>query len=126
MTDEAPSQIGPYAILEEIGRGGMSIVYRARDTRDERIVALKVLPPEMRHQPNLRGRFIKEGQRALVLNHRNIVHTFEASHSDGAYYIAMEFVQGETLSEYLKRNEGPVPVEEAIRVTLPSRRMATG
>lgn len=108
--------LGPYQIEEEIGRGGMAVVYRAIDTRSGREVALKVLPAYFAHDPMFLKRFLKEGQNAAGLNHPNIVKTYEAGESDGRHYIVLEIIHGQTLSEYLGEIDGPMAVEEAIEM----------
>jgi len=104
-----PEQIGPYRPLEEIGRGGMSIVYATTDNRNGRRVALKVLPPEFAHNPTFLNRFVKEGESAVRLRHPNIVHTFEAGKVGESHYIAMELAQAGTLSERMKAAQGMLP-----------------
>lgn len=94
-------QLGPHAILSLLGRGGMGEVYRARDTRLERVAALKILPPEMAADPDRLRRFIREAKAASALNHPNIATIYEIGESDGIYWIAMELVEGQTLSRLI-------------------------
>lgn len=101
-----PDAIGPYRLHEEIGRGGMSIVYAATDSRNNRRVALKVLPPEFAHNPVFLNRFVKEGESAVKLQHSNIVRTYEASKAGHYHYIAMELAQKGTLSDRMKQSKG--------------------
>src|ERR1700687_2091944 len=90
-----------YEIVETLGRGGMGLVYKARDTHLDRFVALKVLPPEKVTDPERKRRFVQEAKAASALNHPNIVHIYDIS-SDGAVdYIAMELVEGRTLAEVI-------------------------
>ena len=108
--------LGYYQIEEEIGRGGMAIVYRAIDTRDGRVVAVKVLPQYFAHDPVFLKRFLKEGRNAVGLRHPNIVQTYEAGESDGYHYIVLEYIAGESLSDYLKKLDGPMDLTEAIEM----------
>ena len=91
-----------YKILEELGRGGMGIVYKARDTVLDRIVAFKVLPDTLKENPQALKNFLREAKSAAKLNHPNIVTVYDAGEQDGVYYIAMEYVDGNTLKEIVK------------------------
>ena len=95
--------IDSYRILEEIGRGGMGVVYKARDERFGRLVALKVLTERMAGQREALQRFEREGRAASGLQHSNICAVYEAGHSGEHAYIAMELLEGETLKERLSR-----------------------
>jgi eukaryotic-like serine/threonine-protein kinase len=95
--------IAHYTVLEQLGQGGMGEVYKARDTHLDRIVALKVLPPEKTANPDRKQRFVIEAKAASGLNHPNIVHIYDIGSSDGVDYIAMEFVQGKTLDQLIQR-----------------------
>jgi tetratricopeptide (TPR) repeat protein len=94
---------GRYRVLEELGRGGMGIVYKAQDTVLDRTVAFKVLPDSLRDNPQALKNFLREAKSAAKLNHPNIVTVFDAGEQDGRFYIAMEYVDGTTLKEILKR-----------------------
>jgi tetratricopeptide (TPR) repeat protein len=94
---------GRYRVLEELGRGGMGIVYKAQDTVLDRTVAFKVLPDSLRDNPQALRNFLREAKSAAKLNHPNIVTVFDAGEQDGRFYIAMEYVDGTTLKEILKR-----------------------
>jgi tetratricopeptide (TPR) repeat protein/predicted Ser/Thr protein kinase len=107
----AGSRIGVYQILNPIGRGGMGEVYRARDTRLDRTVALKTLPTELSRDPDRRERFEREARLTSNLNHPNIVVVYDIGEQEGLSYIAMEFVEGETLSSMLRR--GPLGAQLA-------------
>ncbi len=96
---------GRYQVLEELGRGGMGIVYKARDTVLDRDVAFKVLPAQLRENPQALKNFLREAKSAAQLNHPNIVTVYDAGEQDGCCYIAMEFVDGTTLREILKRRK---------------------
>ena len=97
-------QISHYRIDEELGRGGMGIVYRAHDTKLGRPVAIKVLPPEATVDPERHQRFVQEARSASALNHPNIVTIYEIGTDAGTTFIAMELVDGTPLDTYL----GPV------------------
>jgi len=94
---------GRYQIVGELGRGGMGIVYKAKDTVLDRIVAYKVLPDSFRENPQAVKNFLREAKSAAKLNHPGIVTVYDAGEQDGRYYIAMEFVDGTTLKEILRR-----------------------
>ena len=93
----AEETISHYRILALLGAGGMGVVYKAQDMVLERIVALKVLPPETLGDESRRQRFLQEARSAAALHHPNIATIFEASESDGTLFISMEFIAGETL-----------------------------
>lgn len=101
-----------YRIEEKLGQGGMGIVYRARDTRLERNVAIKILPPETIADPERKHRFEREARSASALNHPNIVTIHDIDTADGVDFIAMEYVDGEPLERILAR--GRLPLEEAV------------
>jgi TolB-like protein/Flp pilus assembly protein TadD len=103
---------GKYRILEEIGQGGMGVVYKAEDLKLKRCVALKFLPPHLMGSPELKERFLIEAQAAAALSHPNICVVHEVGQSEELYYIAMEYVDGETLRERIKK--GPLKPEEAL------------
>lgn len=113
MTLQAGFQIGPYRVVAPIGAGGMGEVYRARDTKLDRDVALKILPPEVASVDALR-RFEKEARAASALNHPNIVAIYDVGHVGSIAYIAMELVEGQTLRGLM--SAGPMPVKESLRV----------
>ena len=99
--------IGNYDILDEIGRGGMAVVYQAYDRVQRRVVALKVLPAYLAHDPDLLRRFLREGQESVALQHPNIVRTYEAGEAEGVHYIAMEYLPGGSVAEALARQGHP-------------------
>ncbi|MFT5784224.1 MAG: serine/threonine protein kinase, partial [Candidatus Krumholzibacteriia bacterium] len=106
------SRLGQYEVIAPIGAGGMGEVWRARDTKLDRDVAIKVLPPSMTQDPERIARFEREAKLLASLNHGNIavIHGFD--NTDDIHYLVMEFVEGETLSARLER--GPLPVEAAL------------
>src|SRR3954453_3479188 len=92
-----------YHIVETLGRGGMGIVYKARDTHLDRFVAIKVLPPEKVADPERKRRFVQEAKAASALNHPNIVHIYDIAEAEGTQFIAMEYVSGKTLDQMIGR-----------------------
>jgi serine/threonine protein kinase len=96
-----------YTIENEIGRGGMAVVYAARDKKLRRIVALKVLPPDLAFRADVRARFVREAQTAARLNHPNIVPIYGVDERDGLVYFAMSLIHGETLATRLIRESRP-------------------
>ncbi len=105
---------GKYRIVEELGHGGMGVVYKAEDLKLKRFVALKFLPPHLMDAPDLKERFIVEAQAAAALNHPNICTIYEVGESEERPYIAMEFVDGETLKDRLRK--GPLKADEALAI----------
>ena len=98
-----PAEEGRYQIIGELGRGGMGIVYKVQDTVLDRIVAFKVLPQALTENPEAINNFMREAQAAAKLNHPNIVTVYDTGEQHGRYYIAMEYVEGTTLKEILRR-----------------------
>ena len=105
-----------YAIIGEIGRGGMGVVYKAEDTKLKRIVALKFLPPELSIYPEAKERFIREAQSAAALSHPNICTIHEVEEVGGQPYIAMEYVSGESLRQ--KMDKGPINSETVVDIAV--------
>ncbi|MFN8487825.1 MAG: protein kinase [Caldilineaceae bacterium] len=114
--EAVPQQIGPYQIVEEIGRGSVAIVYRATDTLYERAVALKVLPAYFAHDPAFVRHFISEGREAMRLRHPNIVQVFDAGQADGFNYIAEELVTGGTLNDLLRAQGSALPYDMTVAI----------
>jgi serine/threonine-protein kinase len=104
-----------YTIERELGRGGMGVVYLARDVRLDRPVALKVLPAEFVAQPSLRDRFLRETRTAASFSHPNIVPVYAVEQADDLLAYAMGFIEGESLAERVKR-AGPLGVRETVRM----------
>jgi len=123
-TLEAPVQVvkpgtiiaGKYKIVEEIGRGGMGVVYKAGDIKLERFVALKFLPPHLADSLELKERFLIEAQAAAALSHPNICVIHEVGESEDRSFIAMEYVDGETLRD--KINKGLLKAEDALAISV--------
>jgi serine/threonine protein kinase/pimeloyl-ACP methyl ester carboxylesterase/Tfp pilus assembly protein PilF len=107
------AEVGPYRIASALGAGGMGVVYRARDTRLDRDVALKVLPDAMVADATARARLVREARTASALNHPNICHIYDVGESGGHSYIAMEHVEGRPLSQSIPA-EG-LPLDTALR-----------
>ena len=107
---------GKYRIVEEVGAGGMGVVYRAEDLRLKRPVALKFLPPHLMDSPELKERFLIEAQAAAALSHPNVCVIHEVGESGDRPYIAMEYVEGETLRDRIRR--GPLKTEEALDIAV--------
>ncbi|MFD3539263.1 serine/threonine-protein kinase [Streptomyces sp. NPDC058662] len=109
-------RVAGYLVEAEIGHGGMAVVYRARDLRLDRIVALKVLAPALARDETFRKRFTFESKVAAAIDHPHIVPVFEAGEADGLLYIAMRYVVGKDLRALLDRT-GPLSVVAAARIT---------
>src|SRR5215472_9719730 len=95
------TKLGPYEILAPLGAGGMGEVYRARDTRLGREVAIKVLPQHLSVNPDLRARFEREAKAISALNHPNICTVYDVGLADGTEYLVMELLEGQTLEARL-------------------------
>jgi hypothetical protein len=109
-------RLGPYEILSAIGAGGMGEVYRARDTRLGRIVAIKVLPTHLADRSELRERFEREARTVASLNHPHICTLFDIGRQDGTDYLVMEYLEGETLTQRLQK--GPLPLEQVLQYAI--------
>ncbi|HTL04812.1 MAG TPA: serine/threonine-protein kinase, partial [Gemmatimonadales bacterium] len=106
---------GEYSLQRELGRGGMGIVYLARDVQLDRDVAIKLLPAHLASTPAARERFLREARMAAGLSHPHIVPIHRVGEADGFVFFVMSYVEGETLGERL-RTRGPLPPAEAMRV----------
>ena len=113
MTLNSGSRLGPYEIVSPLGAGGMGEVYRARDTRLERTVAIKILPAHFSSDLVRKQRFEREAKTISSLNHPNICVLYDVGHQDGIDFLVMEYVEGETLAERLKK--GPLPLEQVLK-----------
>ncbi len=114
MSLSAGTSLGPYKIESALGAGGMGEVYKATDTRLNRTVALKVLPPRFADDPDMKDRFAREAQTIAGLNHPHICTLHDVGEQDGTRFLVMEYVEGETLADRLLR--GPLSVDEALQV----------
>ena len=115
------SSISHYEILDKLGQGGMGVVYRAEDTKLDRPVALKFLPSHLLGDEDVRKRFEREAKAAAALNHPNICAVYEIDEADGKSFIAMAFLEGESLEK--KIAQGPLKLEEALSI---ARQIAEG
>ena len=116
VQDQVPSMVGremgSYKVLSLLGTGGMGEVYLAEDTKLDRRVALKFLPREMQQDETARKRFLREAKSAAALDHAYVCHIHEVGEEEGKSFISMEYVQGETLKDQLKK--GPLPLQDAL------------
>src|SRR6266536_3147581 len=113
MTISSGSRLGPYEVLTPLGAGGMGEVYKARDTRLERTVAVKVLPKHLSESSEVRQRFEREAKTISQLSHPHICALYDVGNQDGVEYLVMELLDGETLADRISR--GPLPLEQVLR-----------
>ena len=116
MPVKAGSRLGPYEILSAIGAGGMGEVYRARDARLDRTIAVKVLAPALSGNPEHRQRFEREARTVAALSHPHICPVYDIGAHDGVDYLVMEYLEGETLAARIAK--GPLPIDEALRYSI--------
>ena len=116
VTITAGTRLGHYEILAPLGKGGMGEVYLALDTKLRRKVALKLLGEELASHPDRFRRFTQEAEAAAALSHPNVTHIYEVNQQDGVNFIAMEYVQGETLRRHMAH--GRVPLREALDTSI--------
>jgi Tol biopolymer transport system component/predicted Ser/Thr protein kinase len=109
----AGTRLGPYEIQSPLGAGGMGEVYRARDTRLDRTVAVKILPAHLSASPEARQRFDREARAISALNHPNICTLYDVGHQDGMDFLVMEYLEGETLADRL--GKGPLPPDQVLK-----------
>ncbi|HYC61766.1 MAG TPA: serine/threonine-protein kinase [Thermoanaerobaculia bacterium] len=110
---ETGARFGAYEIVGPLGAGGMGEVYRARDTRLDRTVALKILPPRFAERSDLRERFQREAQVVSSLNHPNICTLYDIGQQDGTAYFVMEYLDGQSLADRIAK--GPLPLDQSLR-----------
>ncbi|MBI3666062.1 MAG: serine/threonine protein kinase, partial [Acidobacteria bacterium] len=110
------ARLGPYEILAPIGAGGMGEVYRAKDTRLDRTVAIKVLPEHLAANAESRQRFEREARAVSSLNHPHICTLHDIGHQDGIDFLVMEYLEGETLQARL--TAGPLPTDQVLRYAI--------
>ena len=118
------TRLGPYEVTALIGAGGMGEVYRARDTRLDRIVAIKVLLQHAAADPDLKQRFEREAKTLAALSHPHICPVFDVGRQDGVDFLVMEYLEGETLAQRLTK--GALPLDQALKYAISSlRRMGS-
>src|ERR1700745_754305 len=113
MTLTSGTKLGPYEIVAQLGAGGMGEVYPARDPRLERTVAIKILPSHLSSNPEAKQRFEREARAISSLNHPHICTLHDVGHQDGTDYLVMEFLEGETLADRLRK--GPLPLQQVLK-----------
>src|SRR5450759_1315581 len=110
----AGTRMGPYEIVSPLGAGGMGEVYRARDTRLDRTVAIKVLNAALSASPDLKARFEREARAISQLNHPNICTLHDVGNESGTDYLVMEYLEGESLADRLRK--GPLPLDQLLKI----------
>src|SRR2546428_1034500 len=113
MALQPATRLGPYEIISPIGAGGVGGVYRAKDTRLDRIVAIKVLPEDLSNNPQLRERLEREARAISSLSHPHICALYDVGQQNGIDYLVMELLEGETLAGRLKK--GPLPTDKMLQ-----------
>ena len=116
MSLQPGTTLGPYQVTAKIGAGGMGEVYKARDTRLDRTVAIKVLPEHVAADPDLRQRFEREARTVAALNHPHICTLHDIGTQDGIDFLVMEYLDGETLAQRL--NKGALPLDQALQIAI--------
>src|SRR5579864_94760 len=110
------TKFGPYEIQSPLGAGGMGEVYRARDTRLGRDVAIKVLPQHLSANADLKARFEREARAISALSHPHICHLYDVGSHEGTEYLVMELLEGEPLADRLQK--GPLPLQQALEIAI--------
>jgi serine/threonine protein kinase len=111
--------IGRYHIIEELGRGGMGVVYHGHDPLLDRPAAIKILSQALTGNPEAKERFLREAQAAARLNHPNITAIYDISEHEGIYYLVFEFINGTNLDDLLEKQPGPMDVAKALEIFIP-------
>src|SRR6266545_3821564 len=114
MSVDVGTRLGSLEITALLGKGGMGEVYRARDTKLKREVAIKFLPEEFAQDADRVSRFQREAEVLASLNHPNIGAIYDLQEANGSRFLVLELVEGETLAERIKR--GPIPIDEALNI----------
>jgi serine/threonine protein kinase len=114
MSLSAGTKLGPYEIQTPLGAGGMDEVYRARDTRLERTVAVKVLPDHLSRDPESKQRFEREARAISSLNHPNICALYDIGTQNSIDFLVMEYLEGQTLADRLQK--GALPIEQVLKI----------
>src|SRR6266852_4085336 len=112
----AGARLGPYEIVAALGAGGMGEVYKARDTRLDRTVAIKILPESLAADPQFRDRFDREARSISQLDHPHICALYDVGEHNGTAYLVMQYLEGETLADRLKK--GALAVDQALRYAI--------
>src|SRR5215472_18189723 len=112
-----PEKISKYRLIERIGRGGMGMIYKAHDPLLDRLVALKVISPEIEVTNELRARFFREAQACAKLSHPNIVTVYDMGEDDGRLYIVMELLEGDELKRLVGQKKA-LPLEDKLSVMI--------
>ncbi len=110
------TRLGPYEIVSTIGAGGMGEVYKARDTRLDRTVAIKVLPNHVASDPDLKQRFEREAKTISSLNQPHICTLYDIGSQDGIDFLVMEYLEGDTLAQRLEK--GALPLDQALKIAI--------
>ena len=118
MTITSGTRLGPYEVVALLGAGGMGEVYRARDTRLNRTVAIKVLPADVSQDHDLRARFEQEARAIAALDHPHICALHDVGEHDGTHYLVMQYLEGETLAARLARTKEPLPLDQALKIAI--------
>ena len=113
MSLASGTRLGPYEIVAPLGAGGMGEVYRARDTRLDRTVAIKILPSHLSGDATFRQRFEHEAKAISSLNHPHICALYDVGHQDGTDFLVMEYLEGKTLAKQL--DKGPLPLAQVLK-----------
>src|SRR5262245_18981216 len=116
MSLTSGSRLGPYELIATLGAGGMGVVYRARDTRLGRDVAIKVLYRDLAGNEEQRLRFEREARAIAAMNHPNICALYDIGSTDTAMFLVLELLSGETLETRIAR--GPIPIDEALPIAI--------
>src|SRR6201987_5313180 len=116
MAIPSGTRLGPYEILSAVGAGGMGEVSRARDTRLDRTVAIKILPDHLSDRADLRERFEREARTIASLNHPHICTLYDIGQQDGIDFLVMEYLDGDTLAQRLRK--GPLPLDQVLRYAI--------
>ena len=114
------TRFGPYLLESLVGAGGMGEVYRARDTRLDRVVAVKVLPPALASEPHFRARFENEARAISSLEHPHICALYDVGEHDGTAFLVMQYLEGETLASRLSRGRCHSPTRCGVRARSPT------
>src|SRR5712692_11595212 len=110
------TRLGPYEIVSLVGAGGMGEVYKAKDTRLDRTVAIKILPPTLAADPQFRERFDREARTISQLDHPHICALHDVGEQDGRAFLVMQYLEGETLADRLAK--GALPLDQALRIAI--------